>query len=375
MGGRFRQTVAVIDVVGQDSAAAQLRAAATAPVHAYLFVGPAGVGKRAAARAFAAALLCTVEAARGCGACEVCRRVSEGAHPDVLVYEREGARLSVGDAREITRLALRSPIEGARKVIVIPDLDLAAQIAPALLKTLEEPPPGTVFVGLAEHVPAELVTIASRCVRIDFRPIPSSVMIEALLADGVDQARAEEVAASAGGSMERARLLASDPGFVERRALWATAPDRLDGTGHAVATLADELLASIDGLVEPLRERQAAELEAVQARAERYGERGSGRKELAERHKREQRRVRQDELRAGLTTLAGAYRDRLTGAGAQRFAAAALRSLDAIADAAEALERNPSEGLLLQGLLVRLTHPDAIEGQRPSSAGSTSATL
>jgi DNA polymerase III subunit delta' len=355
VGGRFRQTVAVIDVVGQDSAAAQLLAAATAPVHAYLFVGPAGVGKRAAARAFAAALLCAAEPGRGCGACEVCRRVSEGAHPDVLVYEREGARLSVGDAREITRLALRSPVEGVRKVIVIPDLDLAAQIAPALLKTLEEPPPGTVFVGLAEHVPAELVTIASRCVRIDFRPIPSSVIVEALTADGVEAARAEEVAASAAGSMERARLLASDPGFVERRRLWATAPDRLDGTGAAVAKLADELLASMDGLVEPLRDRQAAELEELEARAERYGERGSGRKEMAERHKREQRRVRQDELRSGLTTLAGAYRDRLTGAADSRSAAAALRALDAIADAAEALERNPSEGLLLQGLLVRLT--------------------
>lgn len=352
MVGGVGQTVGVIDVVGQDTAAAQLRAAAAAPVHAYLFVGPAGVGKRAAARAFAAALLCP---AGGGDSCEVCRRVAEGAHPDVLVYEREGARMSVGDAREITRLALRSPTEGARKVIVIPDLDLAAQIAPALLKTLEEPPPGTVFVGLAEHVPAELVTIASRCVRIDFRPIPSSVIVEALTAEGVDADRAAEVAASAAGSMERARLLASDPGFVERRQLWATAPDRLDGTGAAVAALADELLASIDGLVEPLRERQAVELEELEARAERYGERGSGRKELGERHKREQRRVRQDELRAGLTTLAGAYRDRLTAAVEPRSAAAALRALDAIADAAEALERNPSEGLLLQGLLVRLT--------------------
>lgn len=345
----------MIDVVGQDAAVAQLRAAAAAPVHAYLFVGPAGVGKRTAARAFAGAVLCPVERGVGCGVCEVCRRVAEGVHPDVLVYEREGARMSVGDAREITRLAMRSPIEGARKVIVLPDLDLAAQIAPALLKTLEEPPPGTVFVGLAEHVPAELVTIASRCVRIDFRPVPTSVVVAALEAEGVAADVAASVAEAAAGNLARARLLASDPGFAERRRLWTSVPDRLDGTGFAVATLADELLASIDGLLEPLRARQERELAELEERAARYGERGSGRRELGERHKREQRRVRQDELRAGLAALACVYRDRLAAGADGRSAAAALRCLDAVAEAAEALERNPSEALLLQGLLVRLT--------------------
>lgn len=349
------QTVAVIDVVGQESAVAQLRAAAGAPVHAYLFVGPPGVGKRTAARSFAAALLCAVDGGVGCGACETCRRVLAGVHPDVVVYEREGARLSVGDAREITRLALRSPVEGRRKVIVIPDLDLAAQIAPALLKTLEEPPPGTVFVGLAEHVPAELVTIASRCVRIDFRPVPTSVVVSTLVAEDVAEDVAASVAESAAGNLERARLLASDPGFVERRQLWAGVPERLDGTGAAVATLAAELLTSIDGLVEPLRARQEQELAELDERAQRYGERGSGRKELGERHKREQRRIRADELRAGLAVLAGTYRDRLAGAADARAAASALRSLDAIADAAEAMERNPNESLLLQALLVKLT--------------------
>jgi DNA polymerase-3 subunit delta' len=341
-----------IEVLGQDAASAQLRAAAVSPVHAYLFVGPSGVGKRAAARQFAAALLCPYGGGDGC---EVCRRVLEGLHPDVSVYEREGARLAIADCREITRLALRSSVEGGRKVIVIPDLDLAAQVAPALLKTLEEPPPGTVFVGLAEHVPPELATIASRCVRIDFRPLPEAVLAAALEAEGVDAAVAAEVTAAAGGSLERALLLASDPGFVARRDLWRGVPERLDGTGAAVALLADELLASADGLLEPLRARQAVELEELEARAERYGERGSGRKELGERHKREQRRVRTDELRAGLATLAGAYRDRLTAGADTRAARRALAALDAVAAANDAMERNPNEALLLQALLVRLT--------------------
>jgi DNA polymerase-3 subunit delta' len=352
----------VIEVLGQETASAQLRAALAAPVHAYLFVGPAGVGKRTAARQFAAALLCP----DGDPSCEVCRRVGIGAHPDVLVYEREGARLSVGDAREITRLAMRSATEGARKVIVIPDLDLAAQIAPALLKTLEEPPPGTVFVGLAETVPPELVTIASRCVRIDFRPLPVAVLVAALEASGVAPDQAVEVAGAAGGSLARARLLAGDPGFAQRRALWAGVPDRLDGTGAAVAAVTGELLASIEELLPPLQERQAAEAAELDERAERYGTRGSGRKDLADRHKREQRRVRMDELRAGLAVLAGAYRDRLVGGASGRGARAALEALDHIAAAGEALERNPNEVLLLQGLLVRLT------GVGLSASGSTS---
>lgn len=346
----------MIDVLGQEAATAALRAAAGAPVHAYLFVGPAGVGRRTAARQFAAALLCLAGAGDDC---DVCRRVLEGVHPDVSVYEREGARLSIGDCREITRLALRSSAEGGRKVIVIPDLDLAAQVAPALLKTLEEPPVGTVFIGLAEHVPPELSTIASRCVRVDFRPLPESVLAAALEADGVDPATAAEAASGSGGSLARARLLASDPGFAARRALWQNVPDRLDGTGAAVASLADELLASADELLEPLRARQQAEADDLEARAERYGERGSGRgsgrKELADRHKREQRRVRMDELRAGLATLAGAYRDRLVGAADGGGGRRALAALDAIADANEALERNPNEALLVQALLVRLT--------------------
>jgi DNA polymerase-3 subunit delta' len=83
-------------VVGQDRAVEQLRAAARSPVHAYLLVGPAGTGKRAAARAFAAELLCPNG---GDGTCDVCRRVLAGVHPDVVVVEREGAAMSVGHAR------------------------------------------------------------------------------------------------------------------------------------------------------------------------------------------------------------------------------------------------------------------------------------
>src|SRR3954465_12522657 len=113
------------DVVGQDRAVAELRAAAAKPVHAYLLVGPPGTGKRAAARSFAAALLCP---SGGDGTCDSCRRAVGGVHPDVVVKERQGARISIEDARDIVRLATRSPVEGNRKVVVLDEFHLAADI-------------------------------------------------------------------------------------------------------------------------------------------------------------------------------------------------------------------------------------------------------
>lgn len=340
-------------LIAHPRAVAELRACARAPVHAYLFAGTTGT--RDAAKSFAAAVLC---ADAGCGSCSTCMRVLGGTHPDVTVVERAGASIRAEEIDEVIRLSVRPPAEGDHKVIVLSEFHLVAQQSPRLLKTLEEPPATTVFIVLADDVPAELVTIASRCVRIDFGPVPDDVLIAALVADGVSEDRAMAVAAAAGGRAERARLLAEDDAFVARQTAWASIPDQLDGTGATIARVVDELLAAADSVLEPLSARQADELAALQERIERYGERGSGRKELEDRHRREQRRVRTDEVRFGLAALAGAYRDRLVqGSADPRSAAAAV---DAIQRAGESLVRNPNEALLLQGLLSRLT--DLSEG-------------
>ena len=337
-------------VVGQDQAVAQLRAAARAPVHAYLLVGPPGSGKRAAAQAFAAALLCPNG---GCGACDVCARVQAGVHPDVIVVERQGAFISVGQAREIQRLALRTPNERPRKVLVLTDFHLAREAVGTLLKIVEEPPPSTVFVILADHVPPELVTIASRCVRVDFGALGAEHLAAVLVREGIDRRLAEDVAGAAEGRLDRARLLASDPGFEARRRLWREAPRRLDGTGATVAVVAEELVDSLSSAAAaPLDARHAAERAALQERIDRSGERGAGRRELAERQKRELRRLRTDELRLGLAMLAGAYRDALVSGTVDQ--AGCLEAIALIQAAAEALARNPNELLLIQALLVRL---------------------
>jgi DNA polymerase-3 subunit delta' len=201
------------DIVGQERAVGALRAAVRAPVHAYLLEGPVGSGKRQAALAFGVALLCP---AGGCGACDTCLRARSEVHPDLVVVEREGPAISVGQAREIRRLALRSPNEGRRKVLVLVDFHLAQDAGPALLKVVEEPPSSTVFVILAEHVPPELETIASRCVRVPFDAVPPALVAQVLSATGVEGEIAEVVAQASGGRLDRARLLAADPGFGAR---------------------------------------------------------------------------------------------------------------------------------------------------------------
>src|SRR5260370_34476626 len=200
-------TVLYQEVVGQDRAVAALQAAAGRHVHAYLLVGPPGTGRLAAARSFAASLLCPnggEHPADDAEDCDVCGRVLAETHPDVTVVEREGPAIASDMARQIIRLAARSPVEGEHKVLILLDFHLVKEAGPALLKTIEEPSPSTVFVILAEYVPPELVTIASRCARIDFAPLTPAQVADALPAGGVPPDRVDELAAAAGGRLDRA---------------------------------------------------------------------------------------------------------------------------------------------------------------------------
>jgi DNA polymerase-3 subunit delta' len=338
-------------VVGQEAAVERLRAAVDQPVHAYLFAGPSGSGKRQAAHAFAAALLCPNG---GDATCRDCRLALAGQHPDVREVERTGPAISIEQAREITNLSSLTPVEGTRKVLILYEFHLLRDdAAAALLKTVEEPPPSTVFLILADDIPPELVTIASRCLRIDFRPVPDDLVVEALVRDGVTAEMASLAASAAAGDLDRARLLAADAGLAARRRAFHDVPSRLDGTGSAVATAVDELLGLIDAAAEPLKARHVGELTDLDRRASEVGERRGERKEMDDRHRRELRRHRTDELRAGLTALAAAYRDRLA-AGTLSEPAAGVGAVASVHDAIEATERNPNERLLLEALLLRL---------------------
>ena len=128
-------------------------------------------------------------------------------------------------------------------------------------------------------------------------------------------------------------------------------PARLNGTGARAAEIALEVKALIDDAQVMIDQRHAQEVVELQERIERYGQRGSGKKDLEDRHKREVRRHRTAELRFALATFAGAYRDALADA---RHADQVVDAIHRIERAALALERFPNESLLLQALLARL---------------------
>jgi DNA polymerase-3 subunit delta' len=273
-------------------------------------------------------------------------------HPDLVVVEREGASILAGPARTVRDLASRAGIEGPRKVLVLDEFHLVTEnVGPILLKTIEEPTPGTFFLVLVEDVPPDLVTIESRCVRIDLGSVPEPAIFDRLVYEGIEREAAATAAAAASGDLRRARVLATDPRLALRRTAWHDAPSRLDGSGHAVVRVVDELLAAIDDAAEPLRAQQAEEVEAFEARIKEYGERGSGRKAFEDRHKRALRRHRTDELRFGFAVLARRYRDALV---ATDRPATYVDALALIQAAAEAFEFNPNERLLLLALFIRL---------------------
>ena len=141
--------------------------------HAYLFTGPAGSNKTAAAYAFAQALLCKNN---GCRTCDDCKRIERRKHPDVHFYAPEGAQgYLIEQIREIISSVSLAPIRAQGKVYILDRVDLlGVKAANAFLKTLEEPVPGVTFILLGRTREGVLPTIVSRCQVVPFRHIPPS---------------------------------------------------------------------------------------------------------------------------------------------------------------------------------------------------------
>jgi len=336
-------------IVGQAAAVDRLQAALASPLPAYLFVGPAGAGLRGAACRFAGELL----AARSPTPERERRLALAEQHPDLLVFDRVGAAMTAEQAREAVRAAAAAPVAGQQKVIVLCDVDRAALSAPILLKSVEEPPPSSVFVLLAEEVNRSMETLASRCARVDFEALGDADLQALLVAEGIEHGRASFAAAAAGGSIDRARLLASDDDAAVRIETWRGLRGSLDGTASAAMAAVDAALDAAEQAAAPLEARHESERAAADEQAELYGT-NVGRSSLDERHRRELRRVRTDEITMGLAVLASQIREE-SGNGVLH-AAAAAGQLDAIGDAAEALRFNANQRLALSCLFIRLGH-------------------
>ncbi|HEX6782497.1 MAG TPA: hypothetical protein VF125_10775 [Solirubrobacterales bacterium] len=198
----------------QARARVALNAALAEPSHAYLFRGPRGAGKRAAARSFAAEIL-----AAGAADPEDARRralLDPSPHPDLVWLAPTGAQHMVEEVRErVIRAAAYRPFEGGKRVFVVEAAEaMRDESQNALLKTLEEPPEFVHLILLSSEGEGLLETVASRCQTIEFSPLPAGVL-EAELTAGGAAGGPEEIAAAArlaAGDLERARLLLGERG-------------------------------------------------------------------------------------------------------------------------------------------------------------------
>lgn len=351
-------------LVGQDRAVAAMRQYAQSPVHAYLFSGPGGSSLHDAVLTFAAALQCP---RHGCGECDVCRLVLDDADPDVYFAERSGVNWRMEEIRETERVARRRPLGDGYQIVVLEDIELtttgASVSAPALLKSLEEPPPRTIFLLSAEELPPELDTIVSRALEVHLRALNDEDVAVILTNEGADLEAARVAAAAANGNLRRARVLVRDVGLAERVERWRAVPTRLSGTPADSAVVAAEIATALNEALAPLQELQNEEMARRTSEAREFGLRAGGRRDVEAQFKREQRRFRLDELRFGLTALTGVYRERLVenllaladgDTRSEYRVQASLRSLDAIAEAMRRLATNVDETLLLHDLMFSL---------------------
>jgi DNA polymerase III subunit delta' len=365
---------AVLDRATEHQARARVALTAaleSGPSHAYLFRGPRGSGKRAAARAFAAEIV-----ADGAPDPDDARRralLDPSPHPDLVWLAPRGAQHMVDEVRErVIRAAAYRPFEGEHRVFVIDAAEaMRDESQNALLKTLEEPPPFVHLILLSSEPEGLLETIASRCQPVDFAPLPAEIL-EAQLAATEEAAGAapEEIAAAArlaAGDLESARFLLSPIG----REL------RAEAEACLVATLADELSGApwqrlLARATAAGEEAEGAAREALEEESQAGLKRTA--KDIADGAKRAGRRRRTEVLDLGLELTALWLRDLAAlAAGAEEVVFArdrldllraqaskvdpawARAGAAAVQDTRRGLDLNVSEELALEALFYRLS--------------------
>ena len=323
------------DNVPEQAEAKRLLAAALAdgPAHAYLFHGPAGVGKRRTAVAFASELLGGDP------------RVERRSHPDLYVLEPLGDQIRIDAVRELRRDLHMRPFEAQRRVYLVFGAHLLnEEAADALLKDLEEPPDYAVIVLVADEVGSLPETIRSRCQPVPFRRLSERAVREEVRARapelGEDEATA--IARVAGGRLDRAERLL-DPAAARRRSeLLETARSVYADPHFDPSKAAARLLAAARARGAEAKEQEEAALDGIDLTA----------REAEQRVRRAGRGAEREELLASLEELASWYRDVLAAAAG---AESALVHVDRAAELREDGTIERLEGAERAAELVRET--------------------
>ena len=292
------------------------RPESSAMTHAWLVTGPPGSGRSVAARAFAAALQCTGPTP-GCGRCKPCRDVMSGTHPDVVRLATDKLLITMEEVKGLIGEAQRRPWTGRWRVILVEDADrMAERTTNVLLKSIEEPPPQTVWLLCTPSADDVLPTIRSRCRLVTLRVPPPDAVAELLVRrDGADPALAARAARASQSHIGLARHLATDPGAWERRRRLLMSPVSLRSVGDAVLAAADLVDAAESEAKDATVERDARERAAL-LRA--LGLEGDARvppslraqvRALEEDQKRRAKRARTDVLDRAMIDLLSFYRD------------------------------------------------------------------
>ncbi|MBI2867953.1 MAG: DNA polymerase III subunit gamma/tau [Chloroflexi bacterium] len=202
------------DVAGQDHIVQTLRNALSTGriAHAYLFCGPRGTGKTSTGRILAKAVNCLTTGGRGdpCNHCAMCQSITDGRAMDLIEIDAASNR-GIDEIRDLREKVRFAPVEGRYKVYIIDEVHMLTDYAfNALLKTLEEPPPQTLFVLATTEAHKLPATVISRCQRFDFRRLsPAAVagrLDQICKGEGIegDPAVLRSIAQAAGGSLRDA---------------------------------------------------------------------------------------------------------------------------------------------------------------------------
>jgi DNA polymerase III subunit delta' len=325
------------------------------PAHAYLFHGPAGVGKRRAALGFAGALLGDPG------------RVERRAHPDLYVLEPLGDQIRIDAIRELRHDLHMRPFEADRRVYLIFGAHtLNEEAADALLKDLEEPPPYAVAVLVADDLGPLPETILSRCQLVAFRRLSEATVREEIVARAPELSENQTTALArvARGRLDRVERLLDPQAAQRREAVLEVARSVYRDPGFQPGDAADVLMGIAAERAAEAKERAQAENEELDL---------TGR-EKEQRTRRAMRGAEREEVLLCLEELEAWYRDLVVVAAGAETAAAHVDRLDALREdasverlpgaeaAAEAVretwrlfeELQLQAGLALEGLFVKL---------------------